>query len=228
MPIFIPAEEMPQGSPAWINARLGIPTASSFDRIVTPKGAISASRDGYLNTLLAERMSGRVLQGPTLALMQRGKDMEAEAVAFYEFLTNADTTPIGFVLSDDRRYGASPDRIISPTELLEIKVPSWATHVAYLRSQTGAGSEYYIQAQGQMLVADAAKVHIISYCPDMPEKAMRALYTVKRDEAFIAKLKAALVQFCDELDEETEKARQRGWITDAEQPEHEFGITMEE
>lgn len=237
MPIFIPADQMPQGSPAWIAARLGIPTASCFERIVTPKGAISAARDKYLNTLLAERMTGRALQEATTAMMQRGKDWEAEAVAYYELLKNTDTQPIGFVLTDDRRYGASPDRIISLTQGLECKVPSWPTHVGYLRAVHGAGDEYKIQAQGQMLVCGFESVDIISYCPDMPEAAMRALYTVKRDEEFIGKLAAALEQFCDELEAEAERFRSLGWITgheDEEKPEESadwlagLGVSLED
>ena len=36
--------DVEQGSRAWIEARLGIPTASEFSRIVTPGGKLSASR----------------------------------------------------------------------------------------------------------------------------------------------------------------------------------------
>ena len=42
--IIHPAE---QGSAAWTEARLGIPTASQFSRIITPGGKLSKSRDGY-------------------------------------------------------------------------------------------------------------------------------------------------------------------------------------
>ena len=39
-----------QGSRAWEEARLGIPTASCFARIVTPGGKLSSQRDGYQAT----------------------------------------------------------------------------------------------------------------------------------------------------------------------------------
>ena len=42
--IVHPAE---QGSAAWVEARLGIPTSSQFSRILTPGGKLSTSRDGY-------------------------------------------------------------------------------------------------------------------------------------------------------------------------------------
>ena len=43
-----------QGSQAWIDARLGIPTASQFSRIVTPTGRASTAAEGYTAELLAE------------------------------------------------------------------------------------------------------------------------------------------------------------------------------
>ena len=48
-----------QGSTEWIEARLGIPTASGFHRIITPTGKLSASRDAYEGELLAEWALGR-------------------------------------------------------------------------------------------------------------------------------------------------------------------------
>ena len=50
--------DVEQGSRAWIEARLGIPTASEFSRIVTPGGKLSASRDEYAGKLIS-RMGAR-------------------------------------------------------------------------------------------------------------------------------------------------------------------------
>ena len=47
-----------QGSREWIEARLGIPTASQFSRIVTPTGQAIKARDGYLAELLCEWVMG--------------------------------------------------------------------------------------------------------------------------------------------------------------------------
>ena len=41
-----------QGSVEWFEARLGIPTASEFSRIVTPTGKLSAARVTYMGELL--------------------------------------------------------------------------------------------------------------------------------------------------------------------------------
>ena len=51
--IIHPAE---QGTPEWTQARLGIPTSSNFDRIVTPGGKATTGdrRINYMRKLLAE------------------------------------------------------------------------------------------------------------------------------------------------------------------------------
>ena len=47
-----------QGSREWVEARLGIPTASAFKRIVTSTGKLSAQRERYQAELLAEWVYG--------------------------------------------------------------------------------------------------------------------------------------------------------------------------
>ena len=48
-----------QGSDEWIQARLGIPTASQFHRIITPKTMKpAASAEGYIDQLVAEYLLG--------------------------------------------------------------------------------------------------------------------------------------------------------------------------
>jgi hypothetical protein len=48
-----------QGSPEWLAARLGKPSASCFSRLITNSGKPSSSADGYINELIAERLTGR-------------------------------------------------------------------------------------------------------------------------------------------------------------------------
>ena len=48
-----------QGSVGWLEARLGIPTASQFSRIVTATGRLSKQRDSYLAELASRMVLGR-------------------------------------------------------------------------------------------------------------------------------------------------------------------------
>lgn len=86
--------DVKQGTPEWLNIRAGIPTASSFDRIVTPGGKPSKSAEPYMLTLLAERIMGHPVREHISFWMERGSQMEADAVGFYEFQTDMKAQPV--------------------------------------------------------------------------------------------------------------------------------------
>lgn len=200
---FYPLE---QGSSAWYAARLGIPTASQFHRIVTPLGKLSTSARAYAYYLVAEGLLGRSLESESaLEWIARGREMEPEAVRMYELREDCDCEPGGFVTTDDGRIGASPDRMILGGRAgLEVKCPSPQVHIGYLLGDLG--DHYRQQVQGQLWVCEFEWVDLWSYHPEMPP----ALVRTHRDEAFIGKLAAALTEFCDGLDVLRERARKLG------------------
>src|SRR3990167_1730476 len=90
-----------QGTPEWLRLRAGIPTASNFDKIVTPGGKASDSAEKYRLLLLAERLIGEPVDDKGYShWMDRGSEMEAEAVRFYEFQRDIETVKIGFITND--------------------------------------------------------------------------------------------------------------------------------
>lgn len=196
-----------QYSSEWYALRMGIPTASCFDQIVTPaKGDLSKAHRKYAYRLVYERL----LHMPTQSLdgiehMERGKELEPAAVRQYEFGEEIETKPIGFVTTDDGRIGASPDRLlVGRPAALEIKCPLGHTHVGYLLD--GRGVEYTPQIQGQLYVCELEYVDFYSYHPQMPPVLVRT----HRDEAYIRKLAVALDDFCAILDEMTARAQAMG------------------
>lgn len=198
-----------QGSAAWHALRLGIPTASAFDRIITPaKMEFSAAARGYAIELVAEKLLGQpVIDLSNVKAVERGKELEPEAAAMYEFETDAKVSPVGFVTTDDGRVGASPDLLVDGLPgAVELKCPSPHTHLGYLLD--GFGNKYKVQVQGQMLVGDLEWVDRYSYHPLLPPARERT----HRDEPFIAKLRAALDQFLDLRDELLGKALRAGAI----------------
>ena len=81
--IVHPAE---QGTVAWQEARLGIPTASQFSRIVTATGRLSKQRDSYLAELLAAWCLGEpVTDFLGTDATERGHVLEPEARKYYAF-----------------------------------------------------------------------------------------------------------------------------------------------
>lgn len=228
-----------QGTRQWLDLRSGMPTASDFHRITSVHQIKVAIKNGsspklldgadtYMNELLAERILREPTTKAVTFYMQRGSEHEAEAVSYYEMARGVDTQVVGFCTNDDGTIGASPDRLVGEDGLLEIKVPSPAIHVGYLRNQEGAGDDYRIQAMGQLWITGRRWVDIMSYNPGMPE----ALVRFERDEAFIAMLASAVTEFAAKLDSHTARFREMGWIKDPEPEQIEdyggMGITDEE
>lgn len=183
------------GSDAWHAARLGIPTASQFHRLITPGGKPSAQADGYLYELVAGRLLGHPVSTEAVGWMERGVITEAEAVAYYEMQAGRDTERVGFVATDDGRTGCSPDRLVGPDGLLELKCPSAAVHVGYLLEADAP--KYRAQIQGQLWITGRQWVDFLSYCPELPP----ALVRYERDEKYIEALAEAVADFSLRLDE---------------------------
>jgi hypothetical protein len=186
--------DVAQNSEEWHRLRLGIPTASEFKRIVTPKGKLSAQSDGYMHRLLAEWAMGAPLIEEETQWMTRGTMMEPQAVAAYEFDTGRNAELAGFFTTDDGLVGCSPDRLIGDDGLLEIKCPSPQVHIGYML-QSDLKDEYWPQVQGQLWVTGRAWLDIQSYCPGLPNFITR----VERDEKYIALLEMALKEFTDRM-----------------------------
>jgi hypothetical protein len=197
--------DVEQGSAEWFAARLGIPTASCFDKIITPKTMkMSASAAPYAHQLLAEQALGIALDNASFGFMERGAVMEKRAVDFYELKRDVDTEKVGFILRDDRRVGCSPDLFVGDNGLVEIKVPSAAVHIGYLLDSEGIG--YRAQVQGQLWLTEREWCDTLSWHPDLPEALVRQV----RDEKFIAALAAAVDQFLSFIDESKLKLMELG------------------
>jgi hypothetical protein len=200
--------DMPQGTPEWWAVRLGVPTASCFDKIVTPaKAELSKSARSYAHYLVAETLMGVPLEPerPDPYWIAWGKQHEAEAAQQYAFMTDTEIETVGFVTTDCGKIGCSPDRlIIGQRGAVEIKCPAPQTHLSYLID--GPGLDYKCQLQGQMAVAELSFVDLFSYHPRLPP----ATYRVTRDEPYIAKMRAALTEFLDMRDAMLMKAKAGG------------------
>lgn len=186
--------QMPQGSQEWHIAKLGIPSASNFDKIITPGGKASASAVKYQHRLLAERLLRQPVEDVHTAWMDRGTGLEPDARRYYELQRDMTVQQVGFLVHESGRYGASPDALVGEAGLLEIKCPTPPVHVGYLLSTIG--DEYKPQIQGQLLVSGREWVDFLSFNPDLPP----ALVRVHRDEKFIASLQGLLEAFCDVTD----------------------------
>lgn len=199
-----------QGSMSWMRVRMGIPTASEFDSVITPKKMeLSSARWKYACRLIA----GRILnwQADSLDKIKHitdGKENEPLAVARLEILHDIETKAVGFIRTNDLRFGASPDRVVMKGDAVQVtvecKCPTIPKQFEYLL--LGHDDAYKCQVQGQLYIAEAERAIFQTFNPHTPD------YTVDtpRDEPFIKKLRDALEQFSDELEGLDRKARSLG------------------
>ena len=201
-------DDIEQGTEEWLRLRLGVPTTSNFGKIITPTGKKSkaSTTEDYLNELLGQLLAGKLEPQTKSYAMQRGNELEPEAVRYYEHYTGRQCREVGFVTTRDGRIGCSPDRLIDRDGLLEVKCPMYKQHVKNLRAGK-IDSKYIPQVQGQMLLTKRKWCDWMSYHPDMPASIVR----VERDEEYIATMCEYLDEFLGEMDEVLEMWEGRGY-----------------
>lgn len=189
-----------QRSPEWYALRAGIPTASEFSSLITSTGERSKTLPKYAKTLAAEAFSGRTLDGwEGNAWTERGKEMEAEALRLYEFASDCDVSPVGFVTADDGRAGCSPDGFVGDDGLVEVKCLKAENHVEaimYYRKHGRSEPAYVQQPQGQIWITGRKWCDLIFYHPVLP------LHIVRQypDQKIITELALAVGEVLAERD----------------------------
>lgn len=194
--------ECEQLSADWHSVRRGIPTASGFDKIVTPaKGLASAQQSKYMDELIAQILDQGYSQEPdnrfVSAAMQNGIDCEPAARSWYEFEFDREVRNVGFCLSDCGRYGCSPDGLVGTEGVIEIKCPDLKTHIRYLREGV-LPDEYRCQAHGELAVTGYQWLDFISYSPvaELDNFLIRVV-----PDAFTGTLRKHVESFVDRLAE---------------------------
>lgn len=207
--------ECVQGSDEWHNLRMGIPTASAFDRIMTPaKRQYAAAAEGYACELAIERLLGESKEPPGgVPEMERGKLLEPHAIAHFEVLYSK-TAKVGFISDPDLTMGCSPDAILVD-ELggLELKCPSAHTHAKYMVSDD-PGKDYTCQIQGSMMITGFPCWFFMSYHPGLPE----VVYRYERDEKFIDALRGHIKTLQSRVSEICALIKEEGEVGYARQP----------
>jgi len=186
-----------QGSEEWLQARLGIVTASELDALISPLWQ-HRKGDGvntYLATKIAERWRGCPLNTFHGGSMEQGTLREDEARAWFALDQNVDVRQVGFITTDDGKMGCSPDGLMDDGGL-EIKCPEPHTHVGYLLAGD-LPAKYRAQVYGSMLVTGLPRWRFLSYCRGFPP----LLLTVEANAEIQAAIRDAVTAFQTRLDE---------------------------
>ena len=184
-----------QRSDEWYILKAGVPSASNFNQIVTVKGEPSKQRKKYLYQLAGEKLLGRMPETYMSWAMERGVELEDEAINYFAFQECVEVDRVGMVFKDDRLdRSCSPDGLIGDIGL-EVKCPIMTTHVENLMNGK-LPSAYFQQVQGSMYITGYKQWLFVSYFPGLP------LLTIlcERDEEFIGKLDKELDMFVEDLD----------------------------
>lgn len=188
-------ENVAQNSPEWEALKLGIPSASSFENIITTKGARSKSRTKYLYKLAGEKLSGEKSAGYYGSSMAKGHERENESRQLYSFIHDVEVKQVGFCFFDEKKeFGCSPDGLVGDNGGFESK--NAESHVQVDRLENGwSEADHFQQVQGSLLVTGREWWDLVSYSRGIKPIIVR----FKRDEAFIRVLHAEVNLFIEDL-----------------------------
>ncbi len=133
---------------------------------------------GHLPTFFTG--SGNLRTGP----VEEGNRREPEARTWYEETTKLRIQQVGFIQTEDLRFGCSPDALVfddAHPEFfggLELKNPQPTRHVEYVMDVNELLNEYKHQVHGSLIVSGFDWWDLVSYCPPLPAVKLR----VVRDE----------------------------------------------
>ncbi len=184
-----------QGTLEWTKLHFGIPTASGLDNLLTPefelrKGELPKT---YVYKKVAEKLQGRPLIDLSASsfMLEQGMIIEEEARPWYALEYDKKIKQLGFITTDDGRFGCSPDGLILNDECgLEIKSPAAHTHVKYLVNGV-LPKEYAAQVLGSMFVTGFKKWIFVSYRRGFPALVLE----IYRDEKAMAAIERAITVF---------------------------------
>ena len=195
-------DEIVQGSPEWHAIRCGKVTASRIADVVAKDRtgkAWGVSRANYAAQLICERLTGVVAESYTSAAMQWGTDQEPAARAAYQFEVNKRVNVVGFVLHPTiGQTGASPDGFVGDDGLVQFKCPESKTHIDTLLGAPIDG-RYQKQMLWEMACTGRRWTDFVSFDPRLPESMQLCIKRFPRDDAAIAELETAVIDFLNEL-----------------------------
>ena len=191
-----------QGTQEWLTSRLGCPSGSGFDKIITSTGKPSTQSEGYINQLIAELITGKPTEFRVTEAMERGTELEPMAREFYELASGNEVQEVGFCLHDVLRCGVSPDGLTEDGGL-EIKCPAPHNHVAYLR-EGKLPTKYKQQVMGCLWVTGRDWWDFVSYHESMPALIVR----VHRDEDYINALANEVAKAVDTIEIEVNRLKE--------------------
>lgn len=197
--------DVPQRSPEWLAARVGLLTGSvCSEAFATIKsGGWSTSRRNLLLRLALERLTGKSMERDFVSrAMQDGIDREDDAVAAYELHAGVLVMRSGFLRHTELRAGASLDGYLGDYEhLLSIKCRQPNAHLEFLRYGKIPNDALY-QMRHELWLTGATGHTYCSFNPDFPAELRLRATTLSRHDLHVTGYDRAVRDFLAEVDAE--------------------------
>ena len=196
--------DVDQQSAEWIQLRCGMVTGSRVADVMAKlktKDRESAARATYRTEIVCETLTGRAADHYVSPAMEWGTLTEPLARTEYELLRNLDVDLIGFAIHPTiKRFGASPDGLVSSDGLVEFKCPNTSTHIDWFL-EGKVPEEYQPQMLAEMVCTDRQWCDFVSFDPRLPKKLRLYCVRFKRDDERIKAMEAEVNKFLAEVDE---------------------------
>ncbi len=168
--------EIEQNSPEWVAAKIGKPSASNANRLITSIGAPSKSLLPFAQELAEDKVAGQAVNAwGGNAYTERGHELEEEARMAYEIETGSDVEEVGYIEDDLQRYIVSPDGLVGDRGMVEIKClpKKHGSTLVYYAKNNRIPPDYIPQLQMQLFVSQREWVDLYYYSPLLPNLCVR-------------------------------------------------------
>lgn len=177
-------KDITQGSPEWFELRLKYPLTASEAQAIGNQGK-------GLETLCWEKMAQKYSSADKEQYsnkdLERGKELEPQAISLYELETSNTVETVGFVTNEEisKVGGASPDGLVNEDGLIEVKAFADTKHFKAVIDFKKTGkfeieSQYIWQMQMQMLFTGKKWCDFVAYNPNYKQSLL--IQRVEADE----------------------------------------------
>lgn len=191
-----------QGTPDWIQQRVGIVTASEIESLMgrTARGKYLADRANYLTEIVAERLTNSPGDVFISKYMKRGKEKEPAMISRIEADLAVLVDSVGLIKHPTiAMLGASPDGICGEFGI-EGKCPKTETHINWLEAGI-CPEEHYAQIQCGMACTGLNRWLFASFDDRIINHDLQ-LFTVwvDRDNDYIKRMEDEVIFFLSEVE----------------------------
>jgi len=183
-----------QRSEVWLQLKAGKMSGSRVGKIITKSGKPTDVFRSMVMEVVAERLTGRMVETPISYAMQQGIDLEPDAIEIYANHSKSDVKFVGGFEFDNMWY--SPDGVIGEKGLIEIKCPQPKQHLPNLLQNKGeVDSKYMAQLQFGLWITGREWIDFVSFNPDFPDHLAVKITTVTVDNEYRMKMVKMLGMF---------------------------------